>query len=533
MKTTKKLISALLVSALIMGMTGCAQSSSDAGGTNTSANVTTEDPDKQFDITSDYNEIADSLEEVDSKNEEGAGELYKAGEKAGEIKVFCYYKFENIGPESDIIDVFAERFGGTIVQENVCSSMEYVEKLGTLMASGQAPDIVRYEASMLPSFMISNRLTPLDGWLDIDSPVWAGMRDSIEYYSLAGKHYYFPQERQTGYGITYNTANIEAMGAKDPMELYLNDEWTWDTFKDLLIQWQDFKEGAIGITSGSGAPIHFAATTGSVPIQYTGTDVKNNLRDANITRAMQFLEDLYKEGLVYEDYLGPDNSEGWTSENVLFFNFGCEWTVQCGQETIFRNDKEGMVKYVPMPRDPLADKYYQLGTTYGYLVPAGATNLQGAASWILAGRIYRTDPKIIEESRQLLLYDGAYYYPKCSNKECSYVFEDQKDVDGAVCPECNSPRKAKFKLVYDEDQLRVSDDLMHSDDKFSFVYSEQQGFGKDMMLLFEQGAQETFFDTPYRHGGSYTQIVESNYEAVESYLQPYRDSITKAIAEAQ
>lgn len=526
MKMPKKLISALLASALIMGMTGCGQTGTSGG--NEAPSVTTEDPDKQYDITSDYKEIAGSLDEVESKNEEGAGDLYESGKKAGEINVLCYYEFDKIGPECEILDVFAERFGGTVVQENLCSSMEYVERLGTLMASGQAPDIVRYEATMLPSFMINNRLTPLDGWLDPESPLWADMKASIDYYSLAGKHYYFPQERQTGYGIIYNDANIEAMGAKDPLDLYLSNEWTWDTFKDLLIQWQDFKEDAIGITSGSGAPIHFAATTGAVPIQYTGDDVKNNLRDANIMRAMQFLQDLYKEGLVYEDYMGPDNSEGWTSGNVLFFNFGCEWAVQCGQETLFRNDKEGTVKYVPMPRDPQADKYYQLATTYGYLIPAGATNIQGAVSWILAGRIYRTDPEIIEENRQLLLYDGGYYYPKCVNKECGHVFDGNKDEVGAVCPECGTARKAKFKLVYDEDQLQVSDDLLRSADKFSFLQSEQQGFGQDMMLLFEQGAQETLFDTPYRHGGSYTQIVESNYEAVESYLEPYR----KAIAEA-
>ena len=81
MKMPRKLISALLASALIMGMTGCGQTGTSGG--NEAPSVTTEDPDKQYDITSDYKEIAGSLDEVESKNEEGAGDLYESGKKAG------------------------------------------------------------------------------------------------------------------------------------------------------------------------------------------------------------------------------------------------------------------------------------------------------------------------------------------------------------------------------------------------------------------------------------------------------------------
>lgn len=536
MKKNRKIISSFLAAVLITGAAGCGSEGRGATDTNavgTAAVTTTDDPDKQFDITSDLNEIADKVEEVASENETGAGELYEAGKKAGEIRVLCYYDFNDISPENKIIDIFAERFGGTVVQENICTSVEYVEKLGVLVASGQSPDIVRYEADMLPSLMINNRLEPLDGWLDIESPLWEDMRDAIDYYSLAGKHYYFPQERQTGYGFTYNTANIEEMGAADPMELYLNDEWTWDALENILEMWQAHKEGAIGISSGSGAPIDFAATTGSVPIQYTGTDIKNNLRDANIMRAMEFCEKLYKNGHIYENYLGPDSSSGWVDRNVLFFNMGCEWTVECGQQTLFKNNVEGTAKFVPMPRDPQADKYYQLGSTYGYLVPVGAQNIQGAASWILAGRIYRTDPELIQEKRDLLMYDGAYYYIKCINKECGHVYDSEKGEENEVCPECGTARKPKFKLTYDEDQMRVSDDLLQNNDKFTFVFSEERGFGSDMLHLFEEGAQETLFDTPYRHGGSYVQLVEAHYNTVESYLAPYRETITEALANAE
>lgn len=50
--------------------------------------------------------------------------------------------------------------------------------------------------------------------------------------------------------------------------------------------------------------------------------------------------------------------------------------------------------FVPFPRDPQADAYYQGYDTFGYLVPKGAKNMDGALEFINLNRAYDVDPVI-------------------------------------------------------------------------------------------------------------------------------------------
>ena len=208
MRTSRKTIAALLAGILTVSAGACGggggrttQAGGDAGATAAPAAdeeqavvTTTEDPNKAFDTTANYEEIADNVE-IDTSNEAGAGKNYVSGQKAGTLNALCYYEFTNVAPENDILKLYADRFGGT-VNVTMCTSLEYMEKLGVYIASGDSPDLVRYEWEMIPSGLIQNRFQPLDDWLDIDSPVWSDMRDVIESFAYNGKHFYFPQTMQ-------------------------------------------------------------------------------------------------------------------------------------------------------------------------------------------------------------------------------------------------------------------------------------------------------------------------------------------------
>ena len=45
-------------------------------------------------------------------------------------------------------------------------------------------------------------------------------------------------------------------------------------------------------------------------------------------------------------------------------------------------------------------------------VPSGTSNPQGAAAFLLASRIWATDPDVVYAQRKELLYDGGYFYIK-------------------------------------------------------------------------------------------------------------------------
>ncbi len=526
MRTSKKVLSALLAAAAVISSAACNNGGSgrdagrsDAAGAQTEApaavTTTTLDPNKEFETEANYDEMA-NIEEVTSENEEGAGKNYVAGQKAGELNALCYYEFTNVAPENDILKLYAERFGGT-VNVTMCNSLEYMEKLGTYIAAGDSPDLVRYEWEMIPGGIIQNRFTALDDWLDQSSPVWSDMSSVIDSFAYKGKHYYFPQTMQANYGLIYSTAMIEAMGAQDPMDLYFAGEWTWTEFESLLKQWMAVSSDNIGIAMGESSALHFAATAGVPAIEFSNNEIKNNMKTPQVTKTMNFIEGLAKEGYVYPEWRDP--GQGFTDGKLLFYIMPIEWGLNSAMETGFKNKLEGQVRAVPLPRDPDNSTYNILGNTYGYLIPAGAKNVQGAVSWILAGRIYETDPDVVQARRDLLMYDGAYFYPKCT--KCKHQFDSEFGEEGELCPECNEPRKPKFKVTYDERQMQVLDDMVDPS-KFEFLFDFHRGFGTDLTTTIKQ-----VFDDPMKGTDTYTHLLEENYNVIETTLDNYRAQIAE------
>ena len=513
MKNFRKITALALCMSVILsacnGGGGRTEPSPDA--TTAAAVTTTEDPNKEIDIEVDYDEMA-NIEEVDTSNESGTGELYESGKTAGNIKVLSFFDFLNIAPEKDIAELFAERFGGTVETE-VVSSLEVSNRLGVLMAAGQSPDLMRSGEEYFPSFFINNRFTNLDGWLDADSPMWSDMKGIIDNYEYNGGHYYYPYAvTATAYGVTYNSLELEEIGAPDPMELYFAGNWTWNEFEDIMRQWMASNPEKFPLALPETFGVQFAATTGTPAIQFTGTEIINNMKDPNVMRAMEFVEGLKRDGCFWEGWHGPDGLESWLG--TLFFVMPGDWALPCGQDIFFKNQMEGNIKTVPMPRDPNSDKYYLYGTSSGYVVPSGSDNVQGAAAFILASRIWATDPEIIAAEREEKMYNGGYFYIKCA--ECKYKFDAERDAEDAVCPECQTPRKPKFKTIYSEEQLQVYDDMIDTS-KFEFVFDCHRGFGADnTQVIFN------VFDGPAATDSSYTQLLGENYNTIEATLDEYR-----------
>jgi len=517
MKRSKKLI-ALLAAASLLVTGACnggsgRKSDDNSGGRDTqdtSAVTTTEDPNKEFETEASYEEY-----KHDEQNEEGAGKLYEKGKEAGTIRALCYYDFKNIAPENDILRLYAERFGGEVEMMPLCTSLDYLEKLGTYIAAGDSPDIVRYEWIMVPAGIIQNRYTQLDDWLDISSPVWSPMADIIEKFQYKGKHYYFPQTMQANYGMVYTTAAIDQMGAEDPMDLYFKGEWTWTEFEELLKKWMAVNSENYGITMSESFALHLSATAGVAAIEFDGSSIKNNLRSPEITKTMAFVENLAKQGYIHTEWRDP--GEGFADNKLLFYVGPIEWMLNEAMKTNFNKNLDGEVRAVPYPKDPDNDKYNILGNCYGYLIPAGAKNVQGAVSWILAGRIYQTDPEVVKERRDELLYNGPNYFPKCT--KCKHVFDSEHGEENETCPECGEPRKPKFKVTYDERQMQVLDDMVDPS-KFDFLFDQHRGFGTDMTTTVI-----SIFDDPCKGEDTYAHLLEENNNIIETTLNNYRAMI--------
>lgn len=474
---------------------------------------------EELDNVTDWNEMA-NIEEVDSVNEQGTGSLYTAGQKAGEVKALCYYDLAST--QSELAELLAQRYGGTITTDLASSGSAYFDKLGVLIASGDSPDIVRYDWMAYPTGIAKNMFTCLDGWLDMDSPLWSGEKEVIESFNFLGKHYYFPSDVSTNFAIIYNTAFLEEAGLDNPEDLYLENNWTWDTFEDMMSKWCSIAPDNVGFTGGSWSAMMFANTTGVKLIDMTGDDIINNLKDPNVQRAMDRLAAMKKLGYIGDGFVDP--AEAFVDGKLLFLGMGLTWGFESAQGSFFKNNLEGDFEVVPFPRDPNADRYYMSADTYGFLVPTGSKNVQGAVDWILCGRLYATDPDIVAADRAKRMDTSPVYYAKCP--QCKYNFEENNTNELTVCPECGAARKQKFKAVYSERVMRVCDD-MTDPEKFGFVFDNSLGFNDDFSAILT-GGEESLYDGPIYYGSSYNQLREENYNLIESYLDDYREIIRKA-----
>ncbi len=508
MKKTK--IRAALLSAAVLLVSGCgggrAPAATEAGQTTAQASQTEKAETTVNAANMEFEEA--EIKEIDKD------------QPTGTIKLLIYYDL--CSSAADLVDLFESRYGGTIDQEICGSGTAYFERLGTLVAADSSPDITRYEWASFPHGISRNMYTPIDTYIDLDSDLWVGMKDIAEQFAYSGKHYYVPYMLSSNFAINYNKCVLEEHGLEDPMELYKNGEWTWDSFRDLLRKWCDISPDHIGYT-GVGA-MSFIATTGTKVIDVQNTEIINNLNSDKIVRCMEFLEDLYRQGLTGTGYVDP--GEAFVDGKTLFLGMEPVWSYGAACESLFRKNLDYDMAFVPFPRDPNADNYYIAYDSFGYMIPAGAKNIKGAVDWITLNREEKMDPDNIAKEKAEQTDPSTKYYGKCP--ECKYNYIENNTDDLTECPNCGAPRKVRFNAYYIEEQYDLLQDMITPENgKFVMLFDNVNGFNADLSAMF-QGSEESLLDGPIFAGASFAQLRESYYFSIESILDDYREKLKNA-----
>ena len=504
----KSRITSALLAAMLMMTAGCNSGGREQPRTDIANSVGNDTSQLTSETTENAANIIFEEAEVKEIDED---------QPTGTIKILIYYDL--VGSSAELVDMFETRYGGSIEQEICTSGNGYFEKLGTLVAADSSPDITRYEWASFPHGISRNMYTPIDSYIDLDSDLWKGMKDIAEEYKYNGKHYYVPYTLTSNFAVNYNRLVLEEYGLPDPLELYRNGEWTWDTFRDILVKWCNASPDHIGYT-GVGA-MSFIATTGTKIISVENTEIVNNLSSEKIVRCMEFLEDLYRQGLTGTGYVDP--GEAFVDGNTLFLGMEPVWTYGAACESLYKKNIEYDMAFVPFPRDPLADNYYIAYDSYGYMIPAGAKNIKGAVDWITLNRIETTDPANVATAREKATDSGTKYYPKCP--ECKYSYVENNTEDLTECPNCGAARKVKFNAYYSEEQYDLLQDMITPENgKFVMLFDNVNGFNADLSAFF-QGGEESLLDGPLYGGASFTQLRESYYYPIETILDEYREKI--------
>lgn len=391
----KAAVSALLCAGIVLGMTACDESAPVNSGTSsapqntTSATTTTNTLDDDINNPVDIDQFVDNTKALDNPN----------------LVYFSHYDARVAGDIKPGVKLFEETYGGKIDYVNVAWG-ERFDKLQMLISSDESPDLVDKEDASFPSLMAKNVYEDLTDYIDLSQPQWNGIETLVDNYEWKGRHYYYPfTVNALPNVLIYNKTLFDKYSLDDPKTLYEENNWTWDTFKEIMQKFVEVNPDALGGVYGL-LGVNFIITTGTPLIGAEDGNIVNNFNDPNVERACQFLEGLRRESLaVRGEGMWSNETAPLTKGHTAFLGVG-QWKITdyCKQ-TLKTGDEYG---FVPYPRDPAADKYYYGSTNFGYMVPKGSKNVEGAAAFINIMRQCNTDPELQAVVKESIMNDKKY-----------------------------------------------------------------------------------------------------------------------------
>ncbi len=352
--------------------------------------------------------------------------LPDADEAAGAyttVQWFCWGDpFQNYS-EDEIVNTgywtFQEKYGGDIDYIET-DYFERNDDLAMLLTAGTPPDLCSGgsgSTAMYPMNCIKQMIQPVDPWIDFDDPLWSNVKNIADYFVLGENHYQIVLNTKPANVCLYNRRVFDEWGFDDPAELYYNDEWTWDVFYNMCLDFSDVDEDRFAL---DGYP-YSGALVQSTGQQFLQVDefghFYSNLDSPEIERAQDMLYDLCKNDCNYRGSSGNrwDRRDmdggpcGMKDGKLLFYILGESFFTAPVEEIEgnFGAISEGELMFAPLPRDPQGDGVYYLETSFDDIkgslcIVNNAKNPDGAALLATCMRFKIIDPVVIQiDKRQL------------------------------------------------------------------------------------------------------------------------------------
>ncbi len=332
------------------------------------------------------------------------------------VKWFYWHDHFHNYAEDEIINTgfwtFQEKYGGDVEWVETTWGT-YDDDLANLILAGTSPDFSMSGGEIFPGRVLQGLYAPVDDYIDYDDPLWAGTKDfTYKYTSLNGKAYSITTDISFGDVCAYNRRVIDEWGFEDPATLYYNDEWTWDVFYEMCVEFTDPDEDRYAL---DGWRYGFAImnSTGQEVVRYDTETCKfvANIDNPSLERAAQLLYDLDKNDAFYPKWdrgwkLRNDVAGGGIKEGLSLFSLAPAYTFigpVDEMSNIWGDVTAGDVMFCPVPRDPNGDgKYYLDCAPVGFTLVKGGENFEAVALLAACDRFKVVDPTVISiDERQL------------------------------------------------------------------------------------------------------------------------------------
>lgn len=320
--------------------------------------------------------------------------------------------------EDEIINTgyftFTEKYGCE-VEWVECEWSARFDSLANLVLAGTSPDFYPGYAESFPTYYLKGVFQSVDDYVDYTDPLWAGTKDFADkFFTLGENHYMIVTDATFNCVCAYNRRVMEEWGFDDPAELFYNNEWTWDVFYEMCMDFSDPDEDRYALDGWACSPSFFTSSgTTIVALDAEQAKFVSNLDDPRLERAANLLYDLSKNQCSY-----PIWNNGYSTRNggaegagikeglCLFWLRGT-WTFTGPVDDIsavWGDVEAGELMFAPIPRDPNGDGNYYIDTIpSGYSLVSGASNPEGVALLAACERFKVIDPTVISIDRKQLI----------------------------------------------------------------------------------------------------------------------------------
>ena len=310
---------------------------------------------------------------------------------------------------------FENKYGGSINYIET-DYFERFDELARQVTAGTPPDLFpggSGSTACFPMRAIKGVTQPVDDYIDYDDPLWNPVKGVADFFRLGGKHYQIVIYSAPYSVCLYNRRVMSEYRYDDPADLYWNDEWTWDVFEDMCIDFSDPDEDRFAL-DGYWYAGGISDSTGQQILQIDENGkYYSNIDSPELERAWDLVYELCKNDCNYRDASGNRwalrNPSGLKDGKLLFFieaqNF---FTAPVAEiENNYGAISEGELMFAPLPRDPNGDGNYYLMSDFDDINGAlciinSAKNPEGAALLASCIRFKRIDPVVQEIDRRQL-----------------------------------------------------------------------------------------------------------------------------------
>lgn len=148
-----------------------------------------------------------------------------AAGKPVKLVVASFYPVDKVSGWEGMVKKFNEKYPNVTVEVQVTPGDQYMPKLLSQIAGGDAPDIAGVENTPFPTFVSKNMLLDLSPYLSATQGFSTKefFPHLLDRYTYEGKVYGIPYDAQPLALLFYNPALFDAAGVSYP-----TDKWTWN-----------------------------------------------------------------------------------------------------------------------------------------------------------------------------------------------------------------------------------------------------------------------------------------------------------------